>query len=131
MGNYLDMSRLATMIRAKRGGKGLREVVKEIGDVSPSTLSRIENVKVPDIETFLQLCDWLKVPPVEFLKNNDSDPTPKPATPEAIEIQLRADSNLDPATANALATIVKAAYHDLIQQNNNASNRHSSRENNK
>lgn len=33
--------------------------------------------------------------------------------PEALAIQLRADKNLDPATANALAALVKAAYRDL------------------
>ncbi len=36
-------------------------------------------------------------------------------TPEAIAIQLRADKNLDPAIANALASLVKAAYRDLSQ----------------
>ncbi|MEH2372859.1 hypothetical protein [Nostoc sp.] len=34
-------------------------------------------------------------------------------TPEKIAIQLRADKNLDPAIANALASLVKAAYRDL------------------
>ncbi|MGF1959342.1 MAG: hypothetical protein RMX99_007400 [Aulosira sp. DedVER01a] len=37
-------------------------------------------------------------------------------TPEAIAIQLRADKNLDPAIANALASLVKAAYQDLSQK---------------
>ncbi|WP_218776787.1 hypothetical protein [Nostoc sp. T09] len=36
-------------------------------------------------------------------------------TPEEIAIQLRADKNLDPAIANALAFLVKAAYRDLSQ----------------
>ncbi|MGK7941602.1 MAG: hypothetical protein AB4062_15920, partial [Crocosphaera sp.] len=36
--------------------------------------------------------------------------------PEAIAIQLRADKNLDPAIANALASLVKAAYNDMISK---------------
>ncbi len=117
MPSYIDMNKLSVMVRTKRGHRGLRETVKEIGDISPSTLSRVENEKTPDMDTFLQLCDWLMVPPSTFLKNSEEvnnmngeaaqDPS------EEIAIQLRADKNLDPATANALAALVKAAYHNL------------------
>ncbi|WP_414564845.1 MULTISPECIES: hypothetical protein [unclassified Anabaena] len=40
-------------------------------------------------------------------------------TLETIEIQLRASKKLDPAVANALAELVKAAYRDNSQQSNN------------
>jgi transcriptional regulator with XRE-family HTH domain len=118
MGHYLDTEFLATLTRSKRGGRGLREIAKEIGDVSPSTLSRIENGKTPDMETFLLLCDWLEVPPAALIKRKEEDHVPASDldTPEALAIQLRADKNLDPATANALAALVKAAYRDLAKQ---------------
>lgn len=109
MGSYLDMDRLGSMIRKKRGSRGLREIAQEIGEVSPSTLSRVENGKMPDMETFLLLCDWLEVPPAELILNA---PAAKD-TPEALAIQLQADKNLDPAIANALAALIKAAYRDL------------------
>ena len=38
---------------------GTREFAKQIG-VSASTLSRIENGKIPDLETFFKLCFWMK-----------------------------------------------------------------------
>ncbi|MDJ1175360.1 helix-turn-helix domain-containing protein [Roseofilum capinflatum] len=118
MGSSLNMSRLATLVRTKRGNKGLRETARQIGKVSPSTLSRVENGKMPDMETFLLLCDWLQVPPAELIENSEE---PQVSTDmdasEAIAIQLRADKNLDPATANALAALVKAAYRDLAQSN--------------
>ena len=118
MGHYLDTELLAALSRSKRGSRGLREIAKEIGDVSPSTLSRVENGKMPDMETFLLLCDWLKVPPAALIKNKEGSQTSVSDldTPEVLAIQLRADKNLDPATANALAALVKAAYRDLAKQ---------------
>lgn len=118
MGHYLDTELLAALTRSQRGSRGLREVAKEIGDVSPSTLSRIENGKMPDMETFLLLCDWLEVPPAALIKRREEDQVPVSDldTPEVLAIQLRADKNLDPATANALAALVKAAYRDLAKQ---------------
>ncbi|MEM7759611.1 MAG: helix-turn-helix domain-containing protein [Cyanobacteria bacterium P01_A01_bin.40] len=116
MKNYLNAERLASLVRSKRGNRGLRETAKEIGNVSPSTISRVENGKTPDMDTFLALCDWLEIPPAELINStkekNESD------TPEAIAIQLRADKNLEPAIADALASLVKAAYKDLSQNQN-------------
>jgi transcriptional regulator with XRE-family HTH domain len=68
----------------------------------------------PDMETFLALCNWLEVPPAELFRTTEENQLD---TPEAIAIQLRADKNLDPAIANALASLVKAAYRDLSQGN--------------
>lgn len=116
----LDIEQLATLTRSKRGSKGLRIAAQEIGSVSTSTLSRVENGKMPDMETFLALCSWLEVPPATLIKDNtdasDSGSTDIEAS-EALAIQLRADKNLDPATANALAELVKAAYGNLPKRN--------------
>lgn len=112
MSTYLDVDRLASLVRKRRGGRGLRETSKEIGSVSPSTLSRIEGGKMPDMETFMALCDWLQVPPSELFQTTEDQGL---ETPDMISIQLRADKKLDPAIANALASLVKAAYRDLSQ----------------
>ena len=113
MKNHLNADKLANLVRSKRGKRGLRETAKEISKVSPSTISRVENGKTPDMETFLALCNWLEVPPAELI--NSTEEKKDSNTPEAIEIQLRADKNLDPAIADALASLVKAAYKDLSQ----------------
>jgi transcriptional regulator with XRE-family HTH domain len=73
MANYLDMEKLASLVRNKRLTRGLRETAKEIGNVSPSTISRVENGKTPDMETFLALCDWLEVPAAELIKNTEDE----------------------------------------------------------
>jgi transcriptional regulator with XRE-family HTH domain len=118
MRHYLDTELLAQLTRNKRGSRGLREVANEIGNISSSTLSRVENGKMPDMETFLLLCDWLEVLPASLFKGQENEQSGASLdTPEALAIQLRADKKLDPATANALAALVKAAYRDLSKRN--------------
>lgn len=109
----LNMERLAVMVRSQRGVRGLREVAAEIGDVSPSTLSRVENGNKPDMDTFLALCAWLKVPPAEFFIDPTKHADTSGTSADAISLQLRSDRSLDPATAHVLATLVQAAYRDL------------------
>ncbi|MCC5643898.1 hypothetical protein LC607_13255 [Nostoc sp. CHAB 5824] len=63
---------------------------------------------------------WLEVPPAELFRTTVEDQLDTPeafplGVAEGIAIQLRADKNLDPAIANALASLVKAAYRDLSQ----------------
>ena len=117
MSEGVDMRRLSALVRAKRGDRGLRIVAKEIGDVSASTLSRIEQGKVPDLDTFARLCHWLGVSADEFMPCGkvDSGNTPPLATPgmntpEIITAHLRADRALTPETADALATMMRLAY---------------------
>ena len=106
---HLDIECLARLIRQKRGICGLREISVEIGNVSPSTLSRVESGKMPDMETFLALCNWLEVPPGELFRATEEI---KLNTSDAIAIQLQSDGNLDPAIANALVSLIKLAYRD-------------------
>lgn len=117
---HLDTNLLAARVKTKRGKKGLRDTAKEIGNISSSTLSRVENGKMPDMETFLLLCNWLQVSPAELFKKTEEFEAPSDLnTLETIEIQLRASKKLDPAVANALAELVKAAYRDNSQQSDN------------
>lgn len=109
MNTQLDMNLLIAHLRARRGEVGLREAAVQIGEISPATLSRIENGKVPDMEVFLRLCDWMGLAPEVFLKRDDQ-PKPQLGTPEMIEAHLRADRELDETTAEAIAHMVKAAY---------------------
>ena len=63
------VSRLAELVYRKRveqRGRGVRQAAKEAG-LSPSTISRMECGKVPDVETFRKLCLWLDVSADELL----------------------------------------------------------------
>lgn len=117
MAHQVNIDKLAALVRSKRADRGLREVADEIGNVSPSTLSRVENGKIPDLTTFLLLCDWIDVPPAELIVQQETGQSVVTTdTSEAIAILLRADNRLDPTTANTLATLIKAAYEYLPKQ---------------
>lgn len=64
--NEIRIDRLAARIVERRAEKGVREAAREVG-VSPATLSRIENGKVPDLETFGKVCKWLGEDPAQYL----------------------------------------------------------------
>ena len=68
MASYLDIERLSELVRSKRGNRGLREMAAIIG-VSPSTILRVEKGTVPDVATFLAICDWIEMPPAELIRN--------------------------------------------------------------
>ena len=108
MSNTLNISKLSAMLRTKRGNTGLRKTSDDIGKISSSTLSRVENGKVPDMETFLHLCNWLEVSPSEFFIE-ESEPEDVDM-PDFIEAHLRADKELAPETTEALVTMIKVAY---------------------
>jgi transcriptional regulator with XRE-family HTH domain len=113
MKHQLDAAALAALVRAKRAGRGLREIAEEIGEISPATLSRVENEKAPDMTTFLRLCEWLQVAPAQLLAAQSGEAATAPDRPQQIALLLRSDRQLDPATANALASLVEAAYAKL------------------
>ncbi len=109
----IELEKLAAHLRTKRADRGLRAVAEEIGGVSASTLSRIEQGSAPDLPTFIRLCAWLGVSPNEFvdmslgLKKLKQTEIP---LPEAIEAQLRQDHVLPTTTVNAISEMIRIAY---------------------
>jgi transcriptional regulator with XRE-family HTH domain len=103
----IDIRQLAALFKAKRGKRGLRTVAEEIGGVSASTLSRVEQGKLPDLDTFVRICRWLEVSTDRFLPSTENAPQ---TVPQLIVAHLRADRNLDPSTAEALVTMIQLAY---------------------
>jgi transcriptional regulator with XRE-family HTH domain len=101
---------LGALVRDKRGRKKLRETAAEIG-ISPSTLMRVENGRIPDIETFGRLCHWLQLDPGSFLgfepKEDRGAVTASPFT--SISAHYKTDQNPQPATVQALAQMMLLA----------------------
>jgi transcriptional regulator with XRE-family HTH domain len=110
---FLDTHHLAAVVKTKRGNRSLRDMAQALSGMSPSTLSRIENEKMVDVQTFLRICDWLQVAPQEFIKNTDEVREQEMTTPERIEVVLRTDRTLLPESADALITLVKVTYNSL------------------
>ena len=117
MTDTIDVERLGQRLRRVREARGLtlEQVFKKTG-VSVPTLSRIERAGSKEIDggTLVTLTDWMGARPAEFKPNA---PPPKvhgkrvtASTPEAVELYMRADKNLDQRTAALLAEMFKAAY---------------------
>lgn len=93
------------MVKSKRGNTGLRALASQI-KISPSTLSRIEQGNLPDIETYLKICEWLEVSPDYFTKTRTTDDNVQ----GGVIAHLRADRSLPPQTAEALIQMINLAY---------------------
>jgi len=103
----IDIEKFAQLVKNKRGSRNLREIANEIGEVSISTLSRIEQGKIPDLSTYIKICEWLKVSPEEFTAG------PKKAEKshkEEIFFHLRADKSLSVDVSEALTKMIELAY---------------------
>lgn len=66
-------------VRAKRFVDlkiGLRELAKMV-KISPATLSRVENGGMPDVNTLINVCEWLQQPISNFVVNKGRRQTKK------------------------------------------------------
>jgi len=109
--------RKAILDRKKRDNLTWKEIAQETG-VSAPTLSRItrgEEIQ-PDTKTVGKLVNWLETSVDRFYNTPSKAPTkiielPKDmSTPEIVEFHLRADKNISPDTAGALAEMFKLVY---------------------
>lgn len=118
-----NLARLGEIIKAKRqeAGLGLRAAADESG-ISASTLSRLERGigAAPDAETITKLSEWLKASVDDLLFGGETKfkELEELSTPEIIAVHLRADKNLSPETAAALADLFRAAYKQLAKGEN-------------
>lgn len=119
----VDVERLGQRLRrARKDQKATLEDVFKATGVSVATLSRVERGGSKDIDagTLVSVCKWMGVSPDEFRSGAEPPKTSgrrAPAsTPEAVELYLRADKNLDAGTAALLAKMFRAAYEKLADE---------------
>lgn len=113
-------SRISLLIKAKRRetGLGVRSAAEAAG-ISAATMSRMERgiaATLPDVGTLSKLATWLGVSMGELLNESTprkNSPALEAATPDLIEVHLRADKNLTPEAAKALAQTFKAIYEQV------------------
>jgi transcriptional regulator with XRE-family HTH domain len=109
MSPKLNSDLLASAIKSKRGKMGLRDAAIEIGGVSPATLSRVELGNLPDVETFIKICNWLGVSTDTFIAGPKS-PKPDLSEKDKIVYQLRSSKELDSQTISAMVAMVDVAF---------------------
>jgi transcriptional regulator with XRE-family HTH domain len=132
----LNIVELGEYVKRKRQEEklSLRQVATNIS-VSASTLSRIENgIGAPDSPTLARLASWLGIPLERLMRGSllgengevgSSDPYVEPviyypteSTPSIVEAHLRADRNLKPDMAKALAELFRVAYSQFSTKQN-------------
>lgn len=113
----MTLLRLGAQLRERRGGRGIREVAKEIG-ISPATLTRIEAGRLPDLLTFRKICEWLKINPAEILgiPNQQTSENPVQEAPSEAAVHLRADQALPQVAASDLANLIVFAHRELARR---------------
>jgi transcriptional regulator with XRE-family HTH domain len=104
----INIDALSEMIKSKRGEQGLREVAKQTG-VSVSTLSRVENGNLPDIDSYMKLCKWLEVS-IDFFTTPQKDTGSKK---QLVVANLRADKTLPKELSEALIKMINLAYSNV------------------
>lgn len=110
----MNLLSLGKLLAERRGGMGVREFSREIG-VSPATLSRIENGKLPDLETFSKICLFLKLDPAKILQVplDRGGPVAADEPGPAAAVHFKADAQLDPKAAEDLGALILAAQREL------------------
>ncbi len=104
---------LGKQLSDRRGGRGIREFARELG-VSPATLSRIENGKLPDLDTFSKICSYLELDPAEILQVDVAAKRAAEASaPPIASVHFKADQVLDPGAAADLGALIFAADQEL------------------
>jgi len=101
----LPIEELAKLVARKRGSRGIRATATEI-EVSPATLSRVENGHLPDLATFAKICRWLDVDPARFLGVNSSAGE---VTEKRAVAHFRKKPTVSPETATSLGALILAA----------------------
>jgi len=101
----LPIEQLGKLLVRKRGSRGIRATAAEI-EVSPATLSRVENGHLPDLATFAKICRWLDVDPARFLGVKASGGE---APQKRTVAHFRKKSTVSPETAASLGALILAA----------------------
>lgn len=112
-----SQNRISLLIKAKKrkSGVGVREAARE-AKISAATFSRLERglaATLPDVATLEKLAKWLGTSLDDLLgekKSRSKAPAADISTPDLVEVHLRADKNLTPDTAKALADMFKTLY---------------------
>ena len=106
----ITLESLGRLVAKKRGEKGIRAAAKEIG-ISPSTLSRVENGHLPDLENYRKICVWLGIDPTTIVGQAE-----RGARTNVARAHFKKDSEIRQETAAALAELILAAQRAVEMQ---------------
>lgn len=107
----VDVGGLIAALDAQRKAQKLswRKLAEKAG-VSASTLTRMQQGKLPDVNTFTRLTRWLKLPAEQFLKQAKSGQRGDPHPLAVASTLLRGKREMSPKAMEALEELVQAAF---------------------
>ena len=108
--NKLKINELADRLKQQRIGKGVREVARDVG-ISAATLSRVENGKIPDLETFGKICSYLGDDPSIYL----GLPSSYSSQPKA-QVHFKKEAAIEQKSALALSEMIMLAQQALLNE---------------
>lgn len=99
----MEIDDLARLLAAKRGSMGVRAAAREIG-ISPTTLSRVENGHVPDVETINKVCSWIGQDPRQFTGIG------------GLQVAFKRKKTAPQKTAQSLARLIQLASDEFAKE---------------
>jgi lambda repressor-like predicted transcriptional regulator len=107
----LDVYALIAALNAQREARGIswRKLAQEAG-VSPSSLTRMQQGKLPDVNTFTALTHWLRIPAEKFLTATKLVGIRKPHPLAMASTLLRGNREMTPEALKALDELMQAAF---------------------
>lgn len=112
---YLDTTALLGALEAKKDeeGRSWRDIAREL-EIDHSTFTRLGRGQRPDVDTLVTLTDWVGVPLDTFVVG-EAPHDERQETLAAIATYLRADKALKPRSAQAIESVLRAAYDQLAE----------------
>jgi len=107
----LSPKALGNLLQQKRGSMGIRAAAGEIG-ISPATLSRIENGRVPYLDTLGKVCRWLGVDPANYF---GATPRQVAIGEGTLQVVFKKNRAVSQNTSRALGRLIIAAYRQFSE----------------
>jgi transcriptional regulator with XRE-family HTH domain len=106
----INVAGLYAALDAVRESQGLswRQLAREVG-VSPSTFSRLANRQKPDVDAFVAMVRWLKVPAERFMIDDEEPGREEPELMAELAPLLRARRDLNSEDKKYLEDLIGAA----------------------
>jgi transcriptional regulator with XRE-family HTH domain len=107
----IHLDALVAALDAERQSKQIswRQLAKEAG-VSPSTLTRMQQGKSPDVNTFSALTQWLNIPAERFYADQPHREARHEDPMAVISTLLRSKKKMNAKAVAALQELVTAAF---------------------
>ena len=104
-------------LESKKSELGIswRGLAAELELPDHTVFTRMSRGQTPDVDTLLTLSAWLGVPLETYTRGEVVAPDSRSQTLESIRSFLRADEALSQESADAITSVLRAAYDQLAQ----------------